>query len=140
VGAQLSADAPNAAPPTVNDPPPIAESPEPAVVAIRSNPPGAMVIRNGEKLGETPISLLVRPSEPFVRVELRLTGYQPLAAELTAKDGERTFKLAKGVPPIKAPPRRPRLAQKPAPSAPEPEPAKSAPVRKTPHDPYERFE
>jgi eukaryotic-like serine/threonine-protein kinase len=116
------------------------EALEPAVVAIRSNPSGAMVIRNGQKLGETPISLLVRPSEPFVRVELRLAGYQPLAAELTAKDGERTLKLTKEAP-IK-PVRKTRIAQRAgAPRTTEPsEAAPSAPARKAAHDAYERFE
>jgi serine/threonine protein kinase len=112
------------------------DSAEPAVVAIRSSPSGAMVIRNGQKLGETPISLLVRPSEPFVRVELRLPGYQPLAAELTAKDGERTLKLSKEA--VAKPVRKGRAAQKT--SATASESPKAAPPPKTGRDPYERFE
>jgi serine/threonine-protein kinase len=117
-----------------------ADTPEPAVVAIRSNPSGAMVLRNGRKLGETPISLLVRPTEPFVRVELKLAGYQPLAAELTAKDGERTLKLTKEAP--TKPVRKVRVAQKSAPSTEsERRPSEApAPSSKPAHDPYERFE
>jgi serine/threonine-protein kinase len=125
---------PEAAPP---------ESAEPAVVAIRSKPPGAMVIRDGRKLGETPISLLVQPSEPFVRVELRLAGYQPLAAELTAKDGERMLKLTKEAKEAAPPPklsRKPRVVRKSAPP-PAREPAHApAPASKPSSDPYERFE
>jgi hypothetical protein len=118
---------------------PVADG-EPAVVAIRSNPAGAMVIRNGQKLGETPISLLLRPSEPFVRVELRLAGYQPLAAELTAKDGERMLKLSKDV--VTKPIRKVRVAQKATgPAEPKANPGTTAtPPHKTGHDPYERFE
>jgi serine/threonine protein kinase len=78
----------------------------PAVVAIRSEPVGAEVFRNGQLLGATPISLLVKPHEQFVRVELRLHGYQPLAAELTAKDGERLLKLSKEPSRVSARPRR----------------------------------
>jgi hypothetical protein len=74
--------------------PVLAPEPDPAVVAIRSEPKGAAVFRDGQRLGATPISLLVKPHEEFVRVELRLEGYQPLAAELTAKDGERLLKLS----------------------------------------------
>ena len=135
MNAELQDEAPQPAPAA-------AESTEPAVVAIRSKPPGAMVIRDGQKLGETPISLLVRPSEPFVRVELRLAGYQPLAAELTAKDGERMLKLTKDVAPSPAPPklaRKPRAVRKSGPSTPEPASA-PAPASKPPSDPYERFE
>jgi serine/threonine-protein kinase len=120
-------------------PQPAAEGLEPAVVAIRSNPSGAMVIRNGQKLGETPISLLVRPSEPFVRVELQLAGYQPLAAELTAQDGERTLKLTKEA--AVKPMRKTRVAQRAgSPRSAEPTEAPTAPARKTAHDGYERFE
>jgi eukaryotic-like serine/threonine-protein kinase len=119
----------------------LAEGPDPAVVAIRSEPRGAVVFRNGTRLGETPISLLVEPSEPFVRVELRLTGYQPLAAELTSKDGERTFKLnkepakpvrgARGGRALATPrPVRPRSAD----AAPVAAPAKREP------EPYPRFD
>jgi hypothetical protein len=138
LGARISNDQPNSVAPAQNDVPSPA-SPEPAVVAIRSNPPGAMVLRNGQKLGETPISLLVRPSEPFVRVELRLAGYQPLAAELTAKDGERTLKLTKEAM-MKPVPRKTRVAQR---AASTDEPAKAAPAAPAPkheRDPYERFE
>jgi hypothetical protein len=137
IGAAVSQQSPSAA---HSDPPqPAADGLEPAVVAIRSNPSGAMVIRNGQKLGETPISLLVRPSEPFVRVELQLAGYQPLAAELTAKDGERTLKLTKEA--LTKPVRKTRIAQRAgSPRAAETTETAPTPGRKTAHDGYERFE
>ena len=122
----------------VAEEPVLAEGPEPAVVAIRSEPRGATVFRDGARLGETPISLLVKPTEPFVRVELRLSGYQPLAAELTAKDGERTFTLNKDAVrrPVRgaraAAPQRHNTAPKPAAEA-TPAPVKQA-------DPYPRFD
>jgi serine/threonine-protein kinase len=140
VAATINTDEPKRVEPVVEELPPGSETQEPAVVAIRSNPSGAMVLRNGRKLGETPISLLVRPSEPFVRVELKLAGYQPLAAELTAKDGERTLKLTKEAAP--KPGRKVRVAQRSAPpAAGEPQrPPAPAPAQKPAHDPYERFE
>jgi hypothetical protein len=107
------------------------------VVAIRSEPQGATVFRNGARLGETPISLVVRPSEPFVRVELRLSGYQPLAAELTSKDGERTLKLNKEqkyTRPVRSA-RAPVVAKgEPKPTEPAPEPSKPS------RGPYPRFD
>jgi hypothetical protein len=72
-----------------------------------------------------------------------LSGYQPLAAELTAKDGERTFKLNKDAVrrPIRgaraAAPRRPPSA-KPAPQAAPVVDVKPAPPK--PADPYPRFD
>jgi serine/threonine-protein kinase len=118
--------------------PGLAEGPEPAVVAIRSEPQGATVFRNGARLGETPISLLVRPSEPFVRVELRLSGYQPLAAELTSKDGERTLKLNKE-------PKHVRSGRgggrAPVAANSEAKPAQTAPTQNKPNPgPYPRFD
>ncbi|MEY4509820.1 MAG: hypothetical protein RLZZ450_1942 [Pseudomonadota bacterium] len=65
----------------------------PIDVAIRSEPTGATVYRAGKRLGETPLRLSVKPDEDIVRVELRRTGYQPLAAELTAIDATRTRTL-----------------------------------------------
>ena len=62
-------------------------------VAIRSSPTGATVLRDGRRLGVTPLSLRVRANEPFVRIELRRNGFQPLAAELTAQDGNRLLAL-----------------------------------------------
>ena len=71
------------------------EGPGPANVAIRSDPEGATVFRNGQRLGETPLDLLVQPEQELVRIELRKDGFQPLAAELTARDGERLLTLTK---------------------------------------------
>jgi serine/threonine-protein kinase len=67
----------------------------PAHVTLRSKPRGATVLRDGKKLGETPLEMLVEPDEEIVRVELRLDNYQPLFAELTAKDGERVIELSR---------------------------------------------
>ena len=120
------------------DDPVFAEGPEPAVVAIRSEPNGATVFRGGDRLGETPISLLVKPSEPFVRIELRLDGYLPLAAELTAKDGERVLQLNK-VPEAKKPQRPGRPARPARPSGVRSAPGTPAPAKKD-DSPYERFE
>jgi len=134
--------------------PVMAEGPDPAVVAIRSDPQGALVYRDGQPLGETPISLLVKPHDEFVRVELRMDGYQPLAAELTAKDGERLLKLNKDderPTPRAAKPRRDESARsklRPAdpqaepnePHEPTPRPATSAPAKPNGSGPYERFE
>src|SRR5262249_10886460 len=58
----------------------------PAHVMLRSAPGGATVLREGKKLGETPLELLVKPEEEFVRVELRHDGFLPLTAELTARE------------------------------------------------------
>jgi serine/threonine protein kinase len=115
----------------------MADGPEPAVVSIRSQPAGATVFRNGARLGETPISMLVTPHEPFVRVELRLAGYQPLTAELTARDGERTLKLNKEPPQKHA--RTARVVRTPRPSAPTPTPAPPTAPKRDP-GPYERFD
>ncbi|HEX6243330.1 MAG TPA: serine/threonine-protein kinase [Polyangiales bacterium] len=117
--------------------PVLAEGPEPAVVAIRSEPRGATVFRDGARLGETPISLLVKPTEQFVRVELRLSGYQPLAAELTAQDGERTFKLNKDA--VRRPVRGARAAIPRHTAAPKPA-ADATPAAAKPADPYPRFD
>jgi serine/threonine-protein kinase len=130
------------------DEPVLALGPDPAVVAIRSEPRGASVFRNGARLGATPISLLVEPDEQFVRVELRLPGYQPLAAELTAKDGERLLKLSKEPSKPAArqrrPPRNRSAAHRPSPPpAPERSEPPSKPESGKPESsggPYERFE
>ncbi len=81
----------------------LAPGPGPANVAIRSEPNGATVYRDGERLGETPLNLLVNPEQDLVRVELRMSGYQPLLAELTARDGERLLKLDKTAPEVVLP-------------------------------------
>jgi serine/threonine-protein kinase len=121
---------------------------EPAVVAIRSEPSGATVVRDGVALGATPISLVVAPTEPYVRIELRAEGRESMMAELTAKDGERVFVLKESPKPdaraTPGPRRKPGHARKPsrhrpvaAPNA-VPGPA-SAPDDKQ-KSPYQRFE
>ena len=116
----------------------LAEGPDPAVVAIRSDPDGALVYRNGEALGATPISLLVKPDEEFVRIELHMDGYQPLAAELTAKDGERLLTLSKESRPL-ARAVRPRRADA-AHTAQKRHAPTTAAAKPSGTGPYERFE
>jgi serine/threonine protein kinase len=125
--------------PRADDEPVLAPGPDPAVVAIRSEPQGADVFRDGHRLGATPISLLVKPHEEIVRIELKLDGYQPLAAELTAKDGERVLKLSKE--PERAGPRSKRVARVTRRPAAPAGAAKSEPNNPEPSGgPYERFE
>jgi hypothetical protein len=76
----------------------------PVDVEIESEPSGAVVYRAGKRLGATPLALRVKPDEQMVLVELRLAGYRPLAAELTASDGTRKLALT----PTRAQARRPR--------------------------------
>jgi eukaryotic-like serine/threonine-protein kinase len=118
----------------------------PVDVAIRSQPSGAAVYRSGKRLGTTPLKLRVQPDEQIVRIELRRTGYQPLAAELTARDGTRLLTLT----PARA--KRGRRAgseesARPAPGETAREaplapaaPAAPAPAAKPSAGPYERFE
>jgi hypothetical protein len=99
--------------PTGEVPPALEEdaATEPAVVAIRSEPSGATVLRDGVTLGATPLSLVVAPTEEYVRIELRAEGRESIVAELTAKDGERIFALKESPKPIaqaSEPPRRAR--------------------------------
>jgi hypothetical protein len=115
---------------------------EPAHVSVQSEPTGASVYRDGEAIGLTPLDMLVQPEEELVRVELRLVGYQPLSAELTATDGERLLKLSPQEPLVE-----PKVEERV-------EPRKRAPARTlrrrraprvdsepaTPGGPYERFE
>jgi eukaryotic-like serine/threonine-protein kinase len=141
-GAAANAIEPGA--PRVEEEPVLAPGPDPAVVAIRSEPAGAAVFRDGARLGATPISLLVKPHEEFVRIELKLDGYQPLAAELTAKDGERLLKLSKEDA-ERLPARARRAARNPRRGTPaataKAVPAKEeAPKPEPSGGPYERFE
>ncbi len=76
------------------EPAPEAPSIQPALVSIRSDPSGAAVIRDGRRIGSTPLDLQLSPDDGVVRVELRSRGFAPLAAELTAVEGERLFKLS----------------------------------------------
>jgi hypothetical protein len=117
--------------------PVLAPGPDPAVVAIRSEPKGAAVFRDGQRLGATPISLLVKPHEEFVRIELRLEGYQPLAAELTAKDGERLLKLSQA--PQRQASRLRRATRVQRRSSPQGATSNEAPKEPS-GGPYERFE
>ncbi len=100
-----------------------------SLVSLRSEPDGAIVFRDGKRLGNTPFVVIVEPDEEFVRVELRANGYLPRAAELSPADGTRTVKLA--------PRRRPvgPRASKP----PEKRPTNDPPQPVSPY-PYERFE
>ena len=125
---------------------------QPVDVQILSEPSGATVYRAGKRLGHTPLALRVKPQEDLVLVELRMEGYQPLAAELTAKDGTRRLALT----PTPRPSRRVRKgataerrasATKAAmPSEPSERAASAEPAPpQTPstggsHGPYERFE
>ena len=119
------------------------EQPAPAHVTLRSKPRGATVLRDGKKLGQTPLEMLVEPDEEIVRVELRLDNYQPLFAELTAKDGERVIELAR-VPSSKSSgksgskKRGSRASVKAAASDDAPEPQPTASKKRDDH--YERFE
>lgn len=135
----------------------IEQGPGPANVAIRSDPAGATVFREGKRLGETPLYLLVQPDQDLVRVELRKPGFQPLAAELTARDGVRLLKLSPAPPQPRATVERPARPRAAAPAkrrdepaeapaeatapAPPPEPAQPQPQPEPePKTPYERFE
>ncbi len=99
----------------------------PSHVSLRSEPSGALVYRDGQRLGATPFELLVAPGEELVRVELRAAGYVPLAAELTATDGERMIRLS---------PKR----RGPAARNPKQNPNGTLGPQTEPRGPYERFE
>jgi serine/threonine protein kinase len=120
-------------------PVPAAEPAPPAHVTLRSKPRGAKVFRDGKKLGVTPLEMLVGPDEEFVRVELRLDGYQPLAAELTAKEGERLLELSRIAPakPSAKGTSRKRAARTQAPARSE---EREQPAKQKRDDSYERFE
>ncbi|MDB4989448.1 MAG: Serine/threonine protein kinase PrkC, regulator of stationary phase [Myxococcaceae bacterium] len=114
-----------------------------AEIMLRSEPSGASVFRAGKHVGETPLALQLSSEEPFTRIELRRTGFVPLAAELTAQDGTRTFAL---VPrkttrsrKLSAPtePSSALHARRSAQPHPQPQPASAD---QKPHGPYERFE
>jgi len=126
-------------------PTPATVSSEPVDVAIRSEPSGASVYRAGKRLGETPLKLRVNPGEQIVRVELRHTGYQPLAAELTPQDGTRLLALT----PVRGKRSGRRGSEdssshgsraRPASQAQEAAPSTPAPAAKPTPGPYERFE
>jgi len=101
---------------------------EAARVSLRSEPNGASIFRDGKRVGNTPYELMVEPEEELVRVELRAVGYLPLAAELTAAEGERLIKLS---------PRRrgPASGQRNAKT-----PSDGTRNKNEPRGPYERFE
>lgn len=67
---RTSAPPPSAAPP----PPPPAEVPPVGRLLVRSMPPGAEVVVNGEPRGTTPMALLELPYGPY-EVEVSLAGY-----------------------------------------------------------------
>jgi serine/threonine protein kinase len=139
----------SALPPAIEPRPVVTPSPvvtqqepeQPAHVMLRSRPGGATVWRDGRELGETPLELLVKPEEEFVRVELRRDGFLPLAAELTARDGERLLELLPVPPaaPVKsATKRRTRADRERSIDRPV---ASEKPARKREREgPYERFE
>jgi serine/threonine protein kinase len=113
-------------------------------VALESEPRGAAVYRDGKRIGRTPLSLRVPADQPFVRVELRERGYQPLAAELTALDGAGHGPRRLTLTPLPARPRRAGSAPS-ARSTPDAIPAATKPAASTPPTPppgtpYERFE
>ncbi|MDB4989450.1 MAG: Serine/threonine protein kinase PrkC, regulator of stationary phase, partial [Myxococcaceae bacterium] len=112
----------------------------PVSVALESEPRGAAVYRDGKRIGRTPLSLRVPADQPFVRVELRERGYQPLAAELTALDGAGHDPRRLTLTPLATRPRRAGSARSTpgasTPAAAEPG-SSAAPTSSTP---YERFE
>jgi serine/threonine-protein kinase len=129
----------------------------PALVAIRSEPAGAAVIRDGKHIGATPLDLQVSKEEQeagVVRVELRSKGFEPLLAELNPTQGERVFKLSPSVATTEIATsggvKRARPAGKPSKANPKPaRPARPATTTTTPKEPstpedpkgvYERFE
>jgi eukaryotic-like serine/threonine-protein kinase len=120
----------------------------PVALSLRSEPSGAAVYRDGRRLGETPMTLPLAAHEELVRVELRLAGYQPLAAELAAQDGDRVLELTALRPKRgrgrahessartrRQRERAPQAAPTSKPGAPEPSAPKPAQA-----GPYERFE
>lgn len=70
-------------PPEVEDPPELG-APAPAVVMIGSDPRGAEVWREGEKVGETPWEV-ERPEDGEVSFELRAAGYEPRDVTISAR-------------------------------------------------------
>ena len=91
----------------------VSAAPEPALVqvGVRSEPPGAMVLRQPDQLplGRTPW-LSKQPRGGVLRLTLRLPGYLDREVILFLdQDGERTERLdrAPGQPGVKEPPRRP---------------------------------
>jgi hypothetical protein len=79
-------------------------------VAVRSDPPGAEVRRDGEtSLGVTPLELRVRRGDPPFELELRRDGFTPLRTTVDT-DGatELAVHLAPLPPPARAAAPRPR--------------------------------
>ncbi len=66
------------------DPPEDLGGPAPARVMVGSDPHGAEVWIDGEKVGETPWEV-ERPEEGEVALELRATGYEPREVTISAR-------------------------------------------------------
>ena len=105
--------APGAAPPRATPPPAPPPVPAPADgrLLVRSMPPGAEVIVNGQPRGTTPLALAALPYGPY-EVEVALAGYGSRRARLVLDAGDPigslnadlTAAAAGGPPPAGAPP------------------------------------
>lgn len=100
-------------------PPPPADAPAPAVgrLLVRSMPPGAEVVVNGESRGTTPMALSELPYGVY-EVEVRLAGYGSRRARLTLDEGDPIGSFSADL-----------TAEPAEPSAARPAPAGSSPGR-----------
>ena len=83
--------APVAAPRPATPPPPVAPAPAPTPadgrLLVRSTPPGAEVVVNGEPRGTTPLALAALPRGPY-EVEVTLAGYGSRRTQLVLDAGD----------------------------------------------------
>lgn len=66
--------------------PPPPPPPSSATLSVNSNPQGAQVIVNGQVVGQTPLTVSVRPGR--TEVEVRLRGYVPYLTTVQPRPGE----------------------------------------------------
>ncbi|HKA91651.1 MAG TPA: serine/threonine-protein kinase [Haliangiales bacterium] len=96
--APAPAPVPVPAPVPAPAPDPVPAPPPPITLTIKSQPPGAEVIRDstGERLGVTPLQLDVPPDTGVVTLRLRLDGYAPRRVDLRPdKEREATVRLVR---------------------------------------------
>jgi len=101
------AAAPDAGPAAAADPAPVVAAPAPAVLVVRSEPPGARVLLDGKPVGVTPLELPGLKAGA-ARLSIELKGHKAHAEAVGLVAGERREVVArlqrKQAPPVRQPP------------------------------------